>query len=288
MYPLAPYRSSNKVGTFIQARGDGIQYMYSEFAVGFSMFGSPPKGLITFNVMEPTQKRYWLRGHDLDAGMVWVFPVGGELRSLSAPGFQVHTISVPDESVEQVASVLELDLPPASKRPEVFSVPPEVLRRVRIHLHRMSVRSKVFPVDLVGEVLRLLIPWWLGPNTAFNRKRPSMRARDIALGKCLALIENYDLSKLSQNILLREANVSERTLQYAFRDRFGTSPVAFVKSRRLANARAALRRAAPGENTVGDVAADNGFWHLGQFSMDYRIAFGERPSETLQRVPVIR
>ncbi|WP_408635108.1 helix-turn-helix domain-containing protein [Oleiphilus messinensis] len=36
---------------------------------------------------------------------------------------------------------------------------------------------------------------------------------------------------------------------------------------------------------MADVAADWGFWHLSQFSKDYRQLFGERPSDTLQKIP---
>jgi AraC family ethanolamine operon transcriptional activator len=34
---------------------------------------------------------------------------------------------------------------------------------------------------------------------------------------------------------------------------------------------------------VGQVAGDWGFYHLGQFSRDYRRLFGESPSATLAR-----
>lgn len=35
--------------------------------------------------------------------------------------------------------------------------------------------------------------------------------------------------------------------------------------------------------TVKAAALGNGFWHLGDFSMGYKRAFGEAPSETLPR-----
>jgi AraC family ethanolamine operon transcriptional activator len=34
---------------------------------------------------------------------------------------------------------------------------------------------------------------------------------------------------------------------------------------------------------VKAVALSHGFWHLGQFAHDYRVSFGESPSETLAR-----
>jgi AraC-like DNA-binding protein len=42
-----------------------------------------------------------------------------------------------------------------------------------------------------------------------------------------------------------------------------------------------LTVASPGQTTVTQVAYDNGFYHLGRFSADYRRLFGELPSKTL-------
>jgi AraC family ethanolamine operon transcriptional activator len=43
-----------------------------------------------------------------------------------------------------------------------------------------------------------------------------------------------------------------------------------------------LSPAAP-YRSVKAAALSCGFWHLGQFSRDYRLTFGELPSETLVR-----
>jgi AraC family ethanolamine operon transcriptional activator len=34
------------------------------------------------------------------------------------------------------------------------------------------------------------------------------------------------------------------------------------------------------DQTIGDVAARWGFWHMGHFSHDYKALFGETPSHT--------
>jgi AraC family ethanolamine operon transcriptional activator len=89
----------------------------------------------------------------------------------------------------------------------------------------------------------------------------------------------------SSSQLCQLAHVSERTLQYAFRERFGVSPAAFLKARRLAAAHRALLVADVSGTTVGNIIAEFGFWHLGQFGADYRRVFGETPSTTLRRPP---
>ncbi|GHA99571.1 helix-turn-helix domain-containing protein [Modicisalibacter luteus] len=77
-------------------------------------------------------------------------------------------------------------------------------------------------------------------------------------------------------------HVSQRTLQYCFTSILGISPVQFLRTARLNRVRRALAHPVDG-TTVTGVANDWGFYHLGQFSRDYRRLFGEPPSETLAR-----
>jgi AraC family ethanolamine operon transcriptional activator len=84
--------------------------------------------------------------------------------------------------------------------------------------------------------------------------------------------------------LCRAARVSERVLEYAFRQHYGVSPRSFMKAFRLHGARRELRAADPKHaTTVGEVASRWGFWHASQFATDYRRFFGELPSATLKR-----
>jgi len=85
--------------------------------------------------------------------------------------------------------------------------------------------------------------------------------------------------------LCRVAGTSRRTLEYAFKDYFGTSPNRFIKALRLNAARNDLLRGDHESAQVVEIASGWGFNHMGQFSTDYRRMFGEKPSETLHRGP---
>jgi AraC family transcriptional regulator, ethanolamine operon transcriptional activator len=81
-----------------------------------------------------------------------------------------------------------------------------------------------------------------------------------------------------------ELGVSRRTLQYSFQDVLDLNPVKFLRAMRLNAVRRALKQAPAGtRNTVADIAARWGFWHLSHFSAEYKTMFGELPSETLKR-----
>lgn len=86
---------------------------------------------------------------------------------------------------------------------------------------------------------------------------------------------------LSLADICREVGCSARALQLAFRQHAGQGPMEFLREIRLDKVRAELQ-ASPGAG-VRDVAQKYGFLHLGHFAAQYRIRFGERPSETASR-----
>ena len=81
--------------------------------------------------------------------------------------------------------------------------------------------------------------------------------------------------------LSRHTGVGIRMVQRCFREHFDTTISNFLKTVRLDTANRELAVKYPGETNVKQVALDNGFTHLGRFSVTYRQHFEESPSETL-------
>jgi AraC family transcriptional regulator, ethanolamine operon transcriptional activator len=107
------------------------------------------------------------------------------------------------------------------------------------------------------------------------------RAR--VLTAALTAICDHPEDVLTVSDLCRIAKTSERTLDYAFTENFGSSPALYMKARRLNGARNDLCREHKPTVKIADIANKWGFWHLGQFARDYRGLFGELPSDTYQR-----
>jgi transcriptional regulator GlxA family with amidase domain len=83
--------------------------------------------------------------------------------------------------------------------------------------------------------------------------------------------------------ICRAAGVSQRTLRNAFQEIYGSPPYRHLRTTRMGEARKALLSPASSTQTVTEVAVHFGFLELGRFSVEYRRAFGERPSATLRR-----
>jgi AraC-like DNA-binding protein len=88
---------------------------------------------------------------------------------------------------------------------------------------------------------------------------------------------------LTIQMISAATGISIRSLFKCFRRARGYSPMAYVKRVRLMKARQMLT--APAENTsVTAVAFACGFDNPGHFAGNYRLAFGELPSQTLTKV----
>ncbi len=102
--------------------------------------------------------------------------------------------------------------------------------------------------------------------------------------------EAYAVSQAGEHVsvtdLCRAAGASERSLEYAFREVMGLTPVAYLTRLRLHRVRQGLLAGTHGTTTVTAEALNWGFWHFGEFSRAYKACFGELPSDTLRRPPL--
>lgn len=118
--------------------------------------------------------------------------------------------------------------------------------------------------------------------------RQTSRPRPLRRAKLVWQAETYALEHPDRPLTLRDlcaaTGTSSRALSYGFRDVFGMSPMAYLKTCRLHGVRRALKTTDnPETTTVSAVANCWGFWSLGHFARDYKLLFGESPSATLER-----
>ncbi|HDY83926.1 MAG: hypothetical protein DRQ65_05200 [Gammaproteobacteria bacterium] len=106
-----------------------------------------------------------------------------------------------------------------------------------------------------------------------NRLRYLERARTY--------IEAHLESPLGMETLTLVAGTSTRSLETAFREVLGVTPVQYIRYSRLNAAKSRLLRADSAMTSVTDTAQALGFSHLSRFAQNYRALFGELPSATL-------
>ncbi len=131
--------------------------------------------------------------------------------------------------------------------------------------------------------LRLAGPWTgpAAPSTSgVSAAVPRRPLEPFFLKRADRYVAEHLGEALAIERLARQCGVSWKTLQKAFNDFRGLTPVAHVRNVRLDAARKALDA---GDATVAEAAARFGFRSPTTFSLEYRKRFGVPPSRTKRR-----
>lgn len=119
----------------------------------------------------------------------------------------------------------------------------------------------------------------------FARERPAaplstteQRQQDL-VHRAHELVQEHPHDYLDVDTLCAHLHVTRRTLQNCFQKCLGMSPAHYLRIVRLNAVRRQLRSGSS-QQSIGDVAARWGFWHLGHFSHHYKALFGETPRQT--------
>lgn len=126
----------------------------------------------------------------------------------------------------------------------------------------------------------VLIEWIEAlPEKVDASELPKVAARKRLVDQACELMLACTDESLSMLDVCQRVGASRRKLNYCFQEVLGSNPVKYLRAVRLNGVRRDLRASA---GCVQDVAAHWGFWHMGQFSRDYKAQFGELPSVTLK------
>jgi len=134
--------------------------------------------------------------------------------------------------------------------------------------------------ELLMSTLLLLQP----SNHHAHLVLPTEQAGRRVVRESLEYIEAHLRDKVTMADIARGVHMSIRAVQQGFREELGTTPMLYLRDRRLERARADLTDGLPSDGmTVTEIAERWGFHHLGSFAVLYRKRWGESPSETLRR-----
>jgi AraC family ethanolamine operon transcriptional activator len=279
-----PYRHES---TFLATRG---LILYREtYSTWTRIQGLSPPGMFAFAVplVVGSKTRWW--GTALhEAGLPVMMP--GGLHVEFSPG-QQHLIalvdlglfdgSAPDDlqvaieratcrhvlpasraAVAHLGGTLNALLEGAHADPQAFQHP-NAVRAMEQDLLAVLRRSLALPIPAPRSIGRAV--------------------RQRGLRKAVEYLRATDPGSVTVADLCTAACVTPRTLEYAFGETFGVSPMGFLHLRRYHSARRDLVAADDSTYSVQEIAQRNGHYHMGRFAVRYKALFGESPSATLKR-----
>ncbi len=236
-------------------------------------------------VADPRTKARWF-GAKMDAGSIFSSRTNAEL-STSGPG-SFYTISVDEPSLAKEFpgapdALALLDMP----RPARLAHEPIHAARLRASMHRIfslsgEGRARNLPSKAVyGTLIPLLAAMIYRCDEHIVESSKCLNRRLGAVRICESYMREHVDATLTLLDLSQVSGMRSRSLINAFEAVTGYSPMDYLKRIRLNGVRRMLQRQHRDAIRIIDVATDWGFWHMGHFTADYRMMFGETPSQTL-------
>lgn len=215
-------------------------------------------------------------------GTAMLLGAGAEVNFQSAPGTHVCVVTLGDDAVRQAGEESALR-PPARGETRFIDNPAATGRLVQTvstllqcALLAAGVGAEVMDGDgFTAEVAALMAAMTGLAGAGLVDRLPSLDRRAALFRQARETIHDT-LDTVSVPHLQKRLNVSRRTLEYAFQDAVGMSPHAYIAAVRLDAVRRALKSSS---DSIGDIAARYGIWHLGRLAGQFREVFGVLPSE---------
>ena len=275
------------VGELIQLQLGAVLLTGAHFARAVVHSGEPPAGKITFAVRMSPTPALW-QGRQFGLHELIMGEPGAEIDLVSQADYSTATASFPPKLVEETAERFGWTLPSRASTSNLVGIRNEQGRALRAGFHKLfheavkgpfDRRAAAWALSKQEDLLRVLLQCTFNDLIVLKPGHSGERARVLKVA--LAAIRDDPEDILAVGDLCRIAKASERTMHYAFTERFGIPPAHYMKVHRLNGARNDLCLEPPVK--VSDAANKWGFWHLGQFANDYEKLFGELPSDTLRR-----
>ena len=262
------------VGKLLQFGGDGVHISRARFSRSLRQKGMPPVGMRTIAGPASPDVRFEWRGKLVDGRSLMVFPDGAKLSSVSGPDFHVYTCSFPKELLSSIGESLKVgDIDEASGGIDAVRVDSSAIDELRscllricslVHQDPTALSHEVFLRQVSCELPRILLT---AIAQSQGRCPPATRGKRLrALERAEAFIDQHAGDGIRVSDICRAAGVSERTLEYAFVERFGIGPKEYLNAFRLVSVRRQLRVADPRTFKVTDVAnaCGSGTWDKSQ------------------------
>jgi AraC family transcriptional regulator, ethanolamine operon transcriptional activator len=237
-----------------------------------------------------------LNGLPVGPDRVLAVESGIEVEFVAAAGYESVSFLVPPDDIRTHLRARhregELRLPDGVELLQPNPAAAHALYDWGRHLVNMAARQpQVFdiPQTQTAAQVELLETLLAALGSAANVELTPRDLTRQAYSQVVRIAEDFALAHAAKRLCVTDlctaAGVSERTLQYAFKELMGITPLAYLTRLRLHRVRQALRAATHGTTTVTAEALRCGFWHFGDFARAYKECFGELPSDTLRRKP---
>ena len=283
---LGPSQGISRVSLY---RTANVGYTRFRFGSAYDQRLKARTGLLSFGLLELDNPLTWSYDHVIPNNAITVFPRCVEMKAATPVGFHGNGMHFCEHFLEQISEHL-YQRPLISLLPDagiyladdlkLLAVRDELYKWRQLVSHGAHTRGAI--VARREECLALALLSALVGAQHVEKGGPGKA--EYAMNRALEMIHSSELESISAVELCTYAECSQRMLEKSFLKRFGVTPKRYIKCLRLARVHAGLVNfESQSCDSIIELAAIQGFWHMGQFAADYRRIYGELPSETLSR-----
>jgi len=274
----------------IQIMTEHAHLMHLRFERRYHQRGGPPARTLNFGIPEFDGEPLSWHSGEVEKPWLICFAPGSDFDLVSRAGFSGTTLSFDPDHLASIADFLGRPdlLEGADKLQILTGADPQLIARLR-HVaadlvladkHQgLGMSASLLAATLNEEIPQRLLEAVASCHGPRHTARPSPFVRTLARKRAVAFIDAHaDAAPTVRQICLA-AEVSWRTLDYAFKEHFQVTPKEYLHAVRLQGVRREIQQKG-GETIIANAANNWGFWHMGQFAADYGLKFGELPSIT--------
>ncbi|MDA9982033.1 helix-turn-helix domain-containing protein [Gammaproteobacteria bacterium] len=215
---------------------------------------------------------------------VWVYRPGDEIYGTIPAEFRWFTFGARQTMIEERLETVGVD--PSILRK--FGAGPLATRTDLKHLQGTiqrvycdsQVPGDIGDADIVEEKLAFAFIDAVGETPS---RHSEFRNQHPVLKRATDMLHTFVDRPITTTILCQHLRCSRRQIETEFKSSYGMGPIAYHRRLRLNEARRRLLVEELSHGAISVAAQDSGFTHLGRFSVDYKLLFGESPRQTLQR-----
>ena len=252
----------------------------------FHQTGSAIPGMKTFGILQENSPVIDWCGTKLTGGDIVDFNQRNGFDGVSHAGHSAYTFSLDDDLLYARAREqgVQIESPPNEESAGKLAKPGRGLWSLLGHYfdslqpsdHQLVGRARKIAVAELEDALCTIVLRQGGEQPEPLQSVPTWSSRQKVCRRAVAYLDAHIERPVRVGELCQAASVSLATLERAFKGYFGVGPKRYIAYRRLAAVARALKLAE--DESVTEVASRWGYWHMGQFSRDFRQFTGVLPS----------
>lgn len=275
--------AGNFYGQLIEIQLDGLQLFQEHTSQALRQSCNTWDQSLWLGIPVDGNKSSKINGRCIEENQIMCRPGNQEFELITPHNFDIYGLVVEQEKLQMMADQQGIQLNwQQFMQQGSLTLPEQTITSLRFVLGVMLAdQQQTRPAKIKHDVIMMALLESLQNSQPIRNESISFLRRQQIVAQVKDYLRLHQGCSVTIHDLCTLCHVSRRTLQYSFETILGISPLRYLRLSRLNGARRELMISQT--DSVADIAEKWGFWHLSQFTQDYKQLFNELPSITLSK-----